>query len=231
MTVEHDDIETVLGPLRDSHGRDQRVLWLSDMPEKAFRQSSESPVCDWTGDSSRAELMDFAERLKTDRKAAFENLRTAEEEIAAMNPVAFLAFPHAIPVLARGHRWSLIQHQIAGVCVGQQRFCGLRLTMNTDIAELAVRLHRQFYGTSLGCGRPGLSTLVGYSDMLKSVELDCEETYPHLAEGFYPIDFSQEALDRVAVEAPRFADLIGEPVPYGGAEARAIIAIVAPNSD
>jgi hypothetical protein len=57
MTVEHDDIEAVLGPLRDSHGRDRRLLWLSDMPERVFTQSSEAPVCDWLGDGSRAELL------------------------------------------------------------------------------------------------------------------------------------------------------------------------------
>jgi hypothetical protein len=127
MTIEHDDIEAVLGPLRDTHGRDRRLLWLSDMPARVFTPSSEAPVCDWIGDGSLAEQLDFVARLKTDRDAAFRNLRTSEEEIAAMTPAAFLAVPHSIPVLAPGHRWSLIRRQIAGTWVNQQPFCGLRL--------------------------------------------------------------------------------------------------------
>ncbi len=231
MTVEHDDIEKILGPLRDTHGRDRRVLWLSDMPEGVFTRSMEPPVCDWIGDSSVAEMTEFVERLETDRDTAFKGLRTADEEIAAMTPVAFLAFPHSVPVLASGFRWSLIEHQIAGVCVHQQRFCGLRLTMRTDIAELAATVHRRFYGTNAGCCTPALRTLVEYRTMLASEGLDCDGSYPHFAEGFYPVDFSEESLDRVATDAPGFGDLIGEPAPYGGAGHRAVIAFVAPNSD
>ena len=229
MTVEHDDIETVLGPLRDEHGRDRRLLWLSDIPDKAFTQSSEDPVCDWIGDGSHAELLDFAKLLKTDRESAFRNLRTAEEEIAAMKPVAFLAFPHSIPVLAPEYRWSLIQHQVAGTWVRQQPFCGLRLTMRPEIAKLAVAIHHRWYATDLGRPQTRLSTIVEYRDMLGSADLDCDESYEHLAEGFYPID--PEFLDRVAVDAPRFAELIVKPGDVEVAASRAIIAIVAPNSD
>jgi hypothetical protein len=148
-----------------------------------------------------------------------------------MTPVAFLAFPHSIPVLARGHRWSLIRHQIAGTWVNQQPFCGLRLTMRTNIAELAAMIHRRFYGADLGRGSLSLDTLGAYRVMLKSMGLDCNETYQHLAEGFYPVDFANGFLDRVADGAPRFSDLISDPNDVDVAASRAIIAIVAPNSD
>jgi hypothetical protein len=67
--------------------------------------------------------------------------------------------------------------------------------------------------------------------MLSAAGLDCDESYPHLAEGFYPIDLTDGFLDRVAIGAPRFSDLVSDPADVDVAVSRAIIAIVAPNSD
>jgi hypothetical protein len=56
MTIENDDIEQVLRPLRDMHGRDRRLLWLSDIPQKLLSQSWDHHVCDWIVDMFRAEM-------------------------------------------------------------------------------------------------------------------------------------------------------------------------------
>jgi hypothetical protein len=53
----------------------------------------------------------------------------------------------------------------------------------------------------------------------------------HLSEGFYPIDCSDEALNKIAVDPPKIVDVVADPEQVDIAKAWAVVAIVAPNSD
>ncbi len=135
MTIEHDDIERVLGKLRSRNVLTRRILPMDNIPEPFFTHSTEHPVCDWLGDGSRDALMRFAKGERTN----YDPLSRAKD---LMTPVAFIAFTSRVPVLTPRHRWSLIEHQVAGMLCGQQRFVGLRLRMRDDVARAVLGIAR-----------------------------------------------------------------------------------------
>jgi hypothetical protein len=220
MTIEHDDIERILGQLRSRDVLTRRILPMEQIPDTFFKHSTEQPVCDWLGDSS----------LSNCAKGTWVGEDVWARIGDLMTPVAFIAFTSRVPVLTPSHRWSLLEHQIAGMLCGQQRFVGLRLRMRAEVAQAVISIARHWWESNIGCWKPSLDDLETYRAQLRAIGLDANRAYTLLSEGFYPADFSQEALERIAVDPPAFADLLGEPVD-GSAESHAVIAFVAPNSD
>jgi len=52
------------------------------------------------------------------------------------------------------------------------------------------------------------SRIVRYVNGLNELDLDCESSWRHLTESVYPIDATQENLDRIAENAPKLDDLV-----------------------
>lgn len=227
MTIEHDDVEQVLGPLRSAN----RPLWMNDIPGNLFTSSKEHPICDWLRDNSQDVTLGFSERLESDREAAFAWLQEQPSAHDIMTPCAFLAFSECVPVLAPGYRWSLILHQVAGVACNHRPFVGLRLRMRKSVSEAAKAMAQHWWGTDLGRGYPTLEQLEIYRAQLRNIGLDANRAYRWLSEGFYSADFTQEAIDLIAVDAPRPENLIADQSDLATAKSRAIVAIAAPNSD
>ncbi|WP_036292175.1 hypothetical protein [Methylosinus sp. PW1] len=230
MTIEHDDIEQILGPFRAEKGMPNGVLPLRMLPESVFSHSSDHPVCEWIGDNGRDVLLEYSRRSQIDANDAKEWVNAQPNAHDIMTPTAFLVFPHLVPVLAPGFKWSLIEHQICGTWCRQQTFAGLRLTMREPAAEVAKFIARNWWGTGIGWRTPTLDQLDLYRSQLRRIGLDANTSYAWLSEGFYPVDFSQRALDCIASDAPEFDELLVNRMTRS-AEELAIIAIVAPNSD
>jgi hypothetical protein len=52
MTIEHNDVEQVLGPLRDAHPRSSCSLAITDIPQNLVSASHDAPVREWIGGTS-----------------------------------------------------------------------------------------------------------------------------------------------------------------------------------
>jgi hypothetical protein len=230
MTIEYTQIEKHLGPLRKTSLYDgqmislqflQRAHALSLHPEVhqawaalKWLHTMETPASEWLGKA-------FVDQATSD----------LQEEIGV---VAFVAFLDRVPVLADGHPWCLLEHQTSGHGCRQIRFLGTRLAVKPDVESEFTRIAAHWYGKYLGCfGLPSLSELAEYRAQLQELGLDCNSpsTYPVLTEAFYPIDLSQEAIDKICMQPFALDSIFGRPRPYGHPAHYATLIFVAPNSD
>jgi hypothetical protein len=218
-------IESILGPLRvlDSLG----TIRLSHqyntfMPPDEWKAWSglkwqatwNSPVSDWLGDSERNSTpVALRDRLK---------------------PLTFLAFLDAVPILSDGHPWSLLEHQFAGHASSHIRMIARRIQPKVDIENAFLKMTRHWCGADNGwlC-EPRLSQLIEYRGQLQRLGLDCERyaTYRRFADGFYPIDLSQAALDRICAEPFALESIYADPARENAGFPSAILAVIAPSSD
>jgi hypothetical protein len=75
------------------------------------------------------------------------------------------------------------------------------------------------------------SRIVFYATALNRLGLDCECTWRNLSEGLYPIDATQENLDRVAQDAPDLSTIVDWPTKSVRYSRDPAIFLVAENSD
>jgi hypothetical protein len=229
MTVNCTNIESVLAPLRKFDPFDNRMISLRSIgfadnpfepPERRkawaavkWTDTSDPPISEWLGITENASSHDDALR----------NMRVA----------AFIGFMDFVPVLADGHPWCLLDHQTAGHACSHVRFVARHVLLNAEIEFEWLRIAAHWYNQQLGWDLPALGSLIEYRAQLQRIGLDCNssKTYRYLKEGFYPVDLSQDVMDRICLRSFGLDSMLGEPRPYGRIEHYAILAIVAPNSD
>ena len=119
--------------------------------------------------------------------------------------VVVLAFTDSLPNLRFDREWLAIQHQSGGHASDQLSMIGTRLRPKASVADALLRIARDRYDECNGwftrCNLRA-SQIVSYSAALNAIGLDCEASWRHLQEGTYPIDATQQNLDRLAVDAP-----------------------------
>ena len=120
--------------------------------------------------------------------------------------VMTLAFTRRIPPLKPGRTWLGLEHQCGGLACEQQRMIATPLNPRPSMISPFLEIAREGYCGDNGHfyrGAPILaSRIVSYFTALARIGLDCECTYPHLTEALYPIDATQDNLDRIATDAP-----------------------------
>jgi hypothetical protein len=258
MTTE--SLESRLEPFRRTKGRDCRIVWVSDLEYDLFTWTQDLPSPPWP---------DFSLQELSALNAPMHDVAGLKEWFNSRPPVKevldvalVLAFMEGVPVLDERHEWLALAHQTGGVSCTRHEMVALRLEARPEVAAHMKHVAVERYGSDLTTGwSMSLSALRGYGDAIAPLGLNCEYSYRHLGEGFYPADLprsplwqkrepftfqsesqvadamaddirlAQELVDRLAVDAPRLADLGGEPKPYGGFLNRAILAWLAPNSD
>ena len=115
-----------------------------------------------------------------------------------------LAFTRYLPVLKPGREWLGLVHQCGGHKCEQELMVATRLTPRPSVIPTFEHIVREgFAANHFYRGAPVLaSRFVSYVAKLTSIGLDCECTWPYLTEGLYPIDATQDNLDRIADDAP-----------------------------
>jgi hypothetical protein len=130
---------------------------------------------------------------------------TEDEERQAIHVVPVLAFLHTVPVLAGNRELIALQHQCGGYHCLQVAMIATLLTPHPSFKEKLDQIGRQFYFAQHGQLEPGnmlASSIAAYVTALSAIGLDCECTWRRLSEGLYPIDCTQENLNKIARDAP-----------------------------
>lgn len=160
---------------------------------------------------------------------------TEEEERRAIHVVPVLAFLQSVPPLLNDREWTALHHQCGGYHCLQVAMVATMLTPNPTIKNQLDNIGKQFYFAQHGQLEPGnmlASSISEYVTALREIELDCECTWRRLSEGLYPIDCTQEKLNKIASNAPSL-DMMADW--RGFARARhsvdPIILLLAKNSD
>jgi len=147
----------------------------------------------------------------TQSSEVFELERPSPNEEASSDPkealeiVAVLAFTRHAPVLRPGREWLAIDHQCGGYACEQQRMIATRLNLRPSISSEMLRVAQVGYFAESGhFNRDSLlaSRIAAYIAALARIGLDCECTRRFLTESLYPVDATQENLNRIAEDAP-----------------------------
>lgn len=130
---------------------------------------------------------------------------TEEEERRAIHVVPVLAFLQSVPLLSNDREWIALHHQCGGYQCLQVAMVATTLTPNATIKNGLDNIGKQFYFAQHGQLEPGnmlASSISEYVTALNEIGLDCECTWRRLSEGLYPIDCTQENLNKIASNAP-----------------------------
>jgi hypothetical protein len=154
----------------------------------------------------------------------------------ALEIVAVLAFTQSLPPLTRDLIWLGLDHQYAGTDCCHIEFVATRLNVRAEVYPLLRKIARDRWPSGL---HDQITTdyawtkeplRADYRRDLKALGLSCETVVNFFAEALYPIDATQENLDRIAENPPRISDLISsnEQSRWG---ANLVIFILTANSD
>jgi len=148
--------------------------------------------------------------------------------------VPVLAFVSSAPKLSNDRQWLALEHQCGGLVCMQVAMIATVLTPNGSIKEKLDDIGRQFYAAQHGRLAPGdvrASSLSAYLAAIGKIGLICEYNRPRLAEGLYPIDCTQENLDKIASDALRLRTLIESSYIRARDSSDPVILLLANNSD
>ncbi|MBM0169532.1 hypothetical protein [Altererythrobacter sp. C41] len=135
-----------------------------------------------------------------------------------------LSFTHAIPPIPELEEWTFTRHETGGIWQEAKRLVLKRLPVSEDGADIAHTIARSMAHSNVGAVHALFDQLLAYRRMLNEFGLDCNQHVQSLAEGYYPVDLTEEALTIFGV-----ADVPREMLELMGTEALKL-AILAPNS-
>ncbi len=124
---------------------------------------------------------------------------------ADLQIVLALAFVRAVPVLQPGRQWVALTHQCGGYSCEQLSMIATNLSPRPALWPVLKEITREGFAAENGHFYHGsilASRIAAYVGRLKKLNLDCEATWPLLTESVYPIDATQENLNRIAQDAP-----------------------------
>ncbi len=145
-----------------------------------------------------------------------------------LNVVLALAFIQVAPILKPGRRWVALTHQCGNHACEQMSMIATCLTPRPKLAPALKQIAREGFGAETGHFYHGsilASRIARYVGTLETLGLDCEATWPHLTKAVYPIDGTQENLERVAENAPNL-DSIADWTGYTRARYNSNLAIL-----
>jgi hypothetical protein len=119
--------------------------------------------------------------------------------------VLVLAFVGTVPALRPGREWLALDHQCGGYSCLHEVMIATRLIPRPSVLPALQLIARDgFYAETGHFDRSQLlaSRIASYVTSLARIGLDCECTWRCLTESLYPIDATQDNLNRVAEDAP-----------------------------
>lgn len=133
------------------------------------------------------------------------------------------ALPSVSHLIGNQNDWRLVVHETGGLWQEPRRALVRRLMMKEHGSSIAHSIARHFAGTNISARFASFDQLNEYRNLLNGVGLDCNGHVRCLAEAFYPIDLTEEAISIFGVTD--FPMEIFEGVDNGGM----FLAILAPN--
>jgi len=135
------------------------------------------------------------------------------EALACMNIVPMIGFLNAVPQLARGPAWNLIEHQTAGNACHHPKIIGHFVRLKPQVHAVCLAIARELFDSQIGWYGPSLDDLTTFSKKLSAVGLRCKyfDTFRHLQEGLYPAEIDQATADLIMEDNVVLADLLLEP--------------------
>lgn len=133
---------------------------------------------------------DFTVRSLADWKSSAVPAPPAPSEDCCL----VLTFPRAIQPLANSQGWVFGIHETGGIWQEPKRIVVKRLDVFPRGAEIAHTIGRGMAESNISAQFAPFDKLVEYRRLLNDLGLDCNEHIQCLAEGFYPIDLTEEAL-------------------------------------
>lgn len=178
--------------------------------EEMFRAHREQPL---PGDAYRFEHglplpargYDFGFDYKMPHELFGDDWSDRSNAPEGMKIVVLLAFTRSLPELRFDREWLAIYHQCGGHMSNYVSMIATRLRPRALVGDALLRIARDRYGEDDGWfSQDGVraSQIVSYSAALAAVGLDCDVTWRFLQQGTYPIDATQQNLDRLAEDAP-----------------------------
>lgn len=136
-----------------------------------------------------------------------------------------MAFTGTVPPLPALPDLFLLRHQTSGHLAGEFRCAAVRLDVSDVAVDLGNAIAERWHMTSAALGWIPFEDLFEYRTLLQEHGVDCNETYRHFAEGVYPIDLDDYALETLSTDG---ADVLMKVTPDD--LARACLVFLAPNS-
>jgi hypothetical protein len=124
------------------------------------------------------------------------------DESAGQDVALILAFPDLLPPRRKIPGLRLLRHQTSGFRRREFRCAGIRLQPTPTGQLLGLQLATRWHRSAAAISYTALDELSRYRGLLQEHGLDCNASYAHFAEGVYPVDFDDAAVDLlVSVES------------------------------
>lgn len=104
------------------------------------------------------------------------------------------ALPSISGLVGRQSDWRLVVHETGGIWQEPMRALVRRLAVNEHGGSVAHRIARHMAGTNISARFASFDQLNEYRSLLNDVGLDCNEHVRCLAEAFYPVELTEEAI-------------------------------------
>ncbi len=128
-----------------------------------------------------------------------------ENPAQGLQAVPVLAFTRSVPILKPGREWMALDHQAGGYCCEHVRMIATRLEPRPSLKPALDAIVREGYFAEDGRFYKFdilASRIAWLVKALAALDLDCESSWRLLTDSVYPIDATQENLERLAVSAP-----------------------------
>jgi hypothetical protein len=146
----------------------------------------------------------------TDRAFRFDtaiitNPESPRDPRETLEIVLVLAFTGNVPVLRPGREWIALDHQCGGYSCQHELMIATPLVPRTSVLPALRLIAREGYFAETGHfdGHQTLASRIAcYIAALTRIGVDCECTWRYLKESLYPIDSTQDNLNRIGEDAP-----------------------------
>ena len=185
-------------------------LSLDQMPAELF-SSSENLQSDGWPDFSINELADWQSSITPTPNQPIDDC------------CLVVALPRILPAIGDQNHWRLVVHETGGIWRELRRALVRRFDISGHGRSMAHDIARHMAGSNISAKFASFDQLTEYRNLLNGVGLDCNECVRCLAEAFYPIDLTEDAISIFGLtELPLE---ISENIDNGGM----FLAIMAPN--
>lgn len=113
-----------------------------------------------------------------------------------------LTFPKVLHSVKNGSEWRYLAFATGGIWEEVRKAVVMPLPLSPGGAEIALAIARRWAASNLSAEYASFDQLQEYRGALNAVGLDCNDHILSLAEGFYPVDMSEEAFEILTGAAP-----------------------------
>ena len=163
--------------------------------------------------------LDFSLRSQADWESSSSPIPESPNDCCLV-----LAYARVIPPIAQINDWAVVHHETGGIWQERRRIVAKKLAIEDSGLRIIHSIARRMARSNCSAEYALFDQLSEYRNLLNEFGLDCNHHIQTLAEGFYPIDVTKEALAILTIIDPA-ASLF-----EGGSDERLCLSVLAPNS-